>query len=72
MKDSTHIKAASKKDTEQPLLQNKDDLSSSVHCLSEMKKIASLIEAVRHPFSTLSPSQGAQAVYSPFLLLNRF
>jgi len=44
MKDSTHIKAA-KKDVEQRLLQN-DDLSGSVNCLNEMKKIASLIEAV--------------------------
>jgi len=43
MKDSTHIKAA-KKDVEQRLLQN-DDLSGSVNCLNEMKKIASLIEA---------------------------
>jgi hypothetical protein len=44
MKDSTHIKAA-KKDVEQRLLQNNDDLSGSVNCLNEMKKIASLIEA---------------------------
>ena len=54
MKDSTHIKAA-KKDVEQRLLQKNDDLSGSVNCLNEMKKIATLIEAVSiPPFSTLS------------------
>lgn len=74
MKDSTHIKAA-KKDVEQRLLQN-DDLSGSVNCLNEMKKIASLIEAVSDipsNYSERGPFRQAQAfIPSFFPLLNRF
>jgi hypothetical protein len=69
MKDSTHIKAA-KKDVEQRLLQNNDDLSGSVNCLNEMKKIASLIEAVSIPFLYFEPRTNSRSsVYSLLLLV---